>query len=147
MKSMLHFYSVFRYEDQQKSIVTEMVSISSGYSEPLASLGASLSRLDVITSLAMAAVSGLLQYVGQPQSPPWSCCLLLSPDTQADALEHLQKVWSVKLRLESSSEALHAKLLQRLGFLSWFPCFRMRQILKPLVKKRAHRADNMRSVN
>ena len=51
----------FRYEDQQKSIVTEMVSISSGYSEPLASLGASLSRLDTITSLAMAAVSAPTQ--------------------------------------------------------------------------------------
>ena len=39
-----------------------MVSISSGYPEPLASLGASLSRLDVITSLAMAAVSAPTQF-------------------------------------------------------------------------------------
>ena len=52
----------FRYEDQQKSIVSEMVSISSGYSEPLASLGATLSRLDVVTSLAMAAVSAPTQF-------------------------------------------------------------------------------------
>ena len=52
----------FRYEDQQKSIVSEMVSISSGYSEPLASLGGSLSRLDVVTSLAMAAVSAPTQF-------------------------------------------------------------------------------------
>ena len=77
MKSMLHFYSVFRYEDQQKSIVSEMVSISCGYSEPLASLGASLSRyednviimmmtllsrLDALVSLAMAAVSAPTQF-------------------------------------------------------------------------------------
>ena len=62
----LHTYiliiiSTFRYEDQQRSVVTEMVSISSGYSEPLASLGAALSRLDALTSLAMAAVSAPVQ--------------------------------------------------------------------------------------
>ena len=77
MISMMHFYSVFRYEDQQKSIVSEMVSISCGYSEPLASLGASLSRyednvmimmmtilsrLDALVSLAMAAVSAPTQF-------------------------------------------------------------------------------------
>ena len=56
------FFLGYRYEDQQRSIVTEMVSISSGYSEPLASLGASLSRLDVITSLAMAAVSAPIKF-------------------------------------------------------------------------------------
>ena len=61
---MLVTYLFFhiRYEDQQRSIVTEMVSISSGYSEPLASLGAALSRLDALTSLAMAAVSAPIMF-------------------------------------------------------------------------------------
>ena len=42
-----------RYEAQQKSIVQEMVGISAGYSDPMASLAGLLSRLDVVTGLAV----------------------------------------------------------------------------------------------
>jgi len=51
-----------KYEEQQKSIVAEMVSISSGYGEPMTNLGNIISRLDVVTSLAMAAVSAPVQF-------------------------------------------------------------------------------------
>ena len=51
-----------RYEDQQKEVVKEMVAISRGYSEPMANLGTILSKLDVITSLAVAAVSAPTQF-------------------------------------------------------------------------------------
>jgi len=46
-----------KYEIQQKSIVAEISSISTGYSDPLHHLGSVISRLDVIISLAIAAIS------------------------------------------------------------------------------------------
>merc|ERR1719150_2188776 len=51
-----------RYEAQQKSIVQEMVGISAGYSDPMASLAGLLSRLDVVTGLAVSAVSAPTPY-------------------------------------------------------------------------------------
>jgi len=58
-----------KYEEQQKSIVAEMISISSGYSEPMTNLGNIISRLDVVTSLAVAAVSAPVQYCRPNVSP------------------------------------------------------------------------------
>jgi len=51
-----------KYEEQQKSIVGEMITISSGYTDPMAHLGQVLSRLDVLVSLATAAVSAPSQF-------------------------------------------------------------------------------------
>jgi len=51
-----------KYEDQQKSIVSEMVAISSGYTEPMTHLGQVISKLDVLVSLAVAAVSAPTQF-------------------------------------------------------------------------------------
>eukprot|EP00092_Neocalanus_flemingeri_P017730 GFUD01019185.1.p1 GENE.GFUD01019185.1~~GFUD01019185.1.p1 ORF type:complete len:916 (+),score=230.63 GFUD01019185.1:47-2794(+) len=51
-----------RYEEQQKSIVSEMVAISSGYTEPMSHLGQVISRLDVLVSMAVAAVSAPTQF-------------------------------------------------------------------------------------
>ena len=46
-----------KYEELQRNIVNEMVAISSGYTEPMAHLGKVISKLDVLVSLAVAAVS------------------------------------------------------------------------------------------
>jgi DNA mismatch repair ATPase MutS len=46
-----------KYEELQRNIVNEMVAISSGYTEPMAHLGQVISKLDVLVSLAVAAVS------------------------------------------------------------------------------------------
>jgi len=51
-----------KYEDQQKSIVNEMVAISSGYMDPMTHLGKIISKLDVLVSLAVAAVSAPTQF-------------------------------------------------------------------------------------
>ena len=51
-----------RYEEQQKSIVSEMVAISSGYTEPMSHLGQVISKLDVLVSLAVSAVSAPTQF-------------------------------------------------------------------------------------
>ena len=40
----------------------EMVTISSGYTEPMSHLGLVISKLDVLVSLAVAAVSALTQF-------------------------------------------------------------------------------------
>ena len=37
-----------KYEEQQRSIVNEMVAISSGYTEPIFHLGQVISKLDII---------------------------------------------------------------------------------------------------
>jgi len=52
-----------KYEEQQRSIVNEMVGIASGYTEPMTHLGHVISQLDVIVSLAIAAVSAPSQFV------------------------------------------------------------------------------------
>jgi DNA mismatch repair ATPase MutS len=46
-----------KYEELQRNIVNEMVAISSGYTEPMGHLGQVISKLDVLVSLAVAAVS------------------------------------------------------------------------------------------
>jgi len=51
-----------KYEDQQRSIVNEMVAISSGYMDPMTHLGQVISKLDVLVSLAIAAVSAPTQF-------------------------------------------------------------------------------------
>eukprot|EP00090_Calanus_glacialis_P000024 TRINITY_DN10022_c0_g1_i1.p1 TRINITY_DN10022_c0_g1~~TRINITY_DN10022_c0_g1_i1.p1 ORF type:complete len:917 (-),score=322.44 TRINITY_DN10022_c0_g1_i1:110-2860(-) len=51
-----------KYEEQQRSIVNEMVAISSGYTEPMSHLGQVISKLDVLVSLAVAAVSAPTQF-------------------------------------------------------------------------------------
>ena len=46
-----------RYEEQQSSIVSEMVGVSSGYCDTMSHLGSIISRLDVILSFAVSAVA------------------------------------------------------------------------------------------
>jgi len=46
-----------KYEEIQKSVVQEIMEVSSGYSEPMLHLGHCISRLDCIVSFAIAAVS------------------------------------------------------------------------------------------
>ena len=45
------------YEDQQSSVVTEILQVSSGYCDTLSHLGTIISRLDVIVSFAVTAVA------------------------------------------------------------------------------------------
>ena len=46
-----------RYEVQQAAIVTEMMSVASGYTDLMVHLGSIVSRLDVAVSLAVAALT------------------------------------------------------------------------------------------
>lgn len=52
-----------RYESQQSAIVAEMLGIAAGYSDIMNQLGLLVSKLDVIVSLALAAVSAPTQFV------------------------------------------------------------------------------------
>jgi len=52
-----------RYEDQQKSVVAEVMDVASGYADPLLHLGRCISRLDCIVAMAVAAVTAPTQYV------------------------------------------------------------------------------------
>ena len=52
-----------RYEDQQKSVVAEVMDVASGYADPLLHLGRCISRLDCIVAMAVAAVTAPIQYV------------------------------------------------------------------------------------
>ena len=51
-----------KYEEVQRSVVKEIMDVSSGYSEPMLHLGSAISRLDCTVSLACAAVSAPTQY-------------------------------------------------------------------------------------
>lgn len=51
-----------RYEEQQKSVVVEVMEVAAGYTQPLLHLGRCVSRLDCIVALAVAAVSAPVQY-------------------------------------------------------------------------------------
>jgi len=51
------------YEQQQQAIVSEMLSIASGYSDIMNHLGMLISKLDVIVALSLAAVSAPTPYV------------------------------------------------------------------------------------
>jgi hypothetical protein len=46
-----------KYEDQQAAIVTEMMSVGSGYADLMVHLGDVISRLDVAVGLAVAALT------------------------------------------------------------------------------------------
>ena len=52
-----------RYEDQQKSVVVEVMDVAIGYTEPLLHLGRCISRLDCVVAMAVAAVAAPTQYV------------------------------------------------------------------------------------
>ena len=56
-----HVHLTKKYEEKQRSIVDEMVAISSKYTEPMADLGQVISKLDVLVSPAAAAVSAPTQ--------------------------------------------------------------------------------------
>uniref|UniRef100_A0A1B6FWF4 DNA mismatch repair protein MSH2 n=1 Tax=Cuerna arida TaxID=1464854 RepID=A0A1B6FWF4_9HEMI len=51
------------YTKQQEAIVAEVISVAAGYSQTLQSLGHLVAQLDVLTSLAMVAVSAPVPYV------------------------------------------------------------------------------------
>ena len=59
-----------RYESQQSAIVAEMLGIAAGYSDIMNQLGLLVSKLDVIVSLALAAVSAPTQFVKPEMFPP-----------------------------------------------------------------------------
>ena len=58
-----------RYEDQQKSVVAEVMDVASGYADPLLHLGRCISRLDCIVAMAVAAVTAPTQYVRPKMLP------------------------------------------------------------------------------
>jgi len=51
------------YDEQQKTIVDEIVSIASGYSDPLHHLGSVISRLDVIVAFSLLASTSASPYI------------------------------------------------------------------------------------
>lgn len=51
------------YEQQQSSVVKEILSVAAGYVEPLQSLNDALSQLDVLTSFAVCSISAPIPYV------------------------------------------------------------------------------------
>ena len=73
--------------------------------------------------LAVPAADQTILYAAQPQSPPWSFCLLLKQETAAGALHHLRKMWAAVLKLEESRAPAHKELLAELDVVRW-PCFR-----------------------
>jgi len=60
-----------RYEDQQKSVVVEVMDVAIGYTDPLLHLGRCISRLDCVVAMAVAAVAAPTQYV-RPRVLPTS---------------------------------------------------------------------------
>jgi len=58
-----------KYEHQQSAIVAEMLGIASGYTDIMNHLGMLISKLDVIVSLSLAAVSAPNQYI-KPEMLP-----------------------------------------------------------------------------
>ena len=73
--------------------------------------------------LAASATDQLILYAFQPQSHPWSVCLLLKPETASGALQRLKKTWAAVLKLEASHAPAHRALLAELDVVRW-PCFR-----------------------
>jgi len=59
-----------RYESQQSAIVKEMIGIAAGYADIMNHLGMLVSKLDVIVSLSLAAVSAPTPYVKPVVLPP-----------------------------------------------------------------------------
>jgi len=59
-----------RYEQQQAAIVAEMLGIAAGYADVMNHIGRVISKLDVIVSLSLAAVSAPTPYVKPNVLPP-----------------------------------------------------------------------------
>uniref|UniRef100_A0A1B6KJA7 DNA mismatch repair protein MSH2 n=1 Tax=Graphocephala atropunctata TaxID=36148 RepID=A0A1B6KJA7_9HEMI len=57
------------YTKQQEAIVTEVISVAAGYSHTLQSLSHLIAQLDVLTSLALVAVSAPVPYVRPVMHP------------------------------------------------------------------------------
>jgi DNA mismatch repair protein MSH2 len=55
-----------KYEDQQAAIVSEMMSVGSGYADLMVHLGDVISRLDVAVGLAVAALTAPTPFI-RPQ--------------------------------------------------------------------------------
>ena len=70
---------------------------------------------------AMQAAGEIWLFLYQPQSPPWSCCLLLVDDAagQGRALAHLKRVWETILALEASSLRERVAFAELLHFRHW----------------------------
>lgn len=52
-----------KYEEQQSTLVTEIILIASGYSDPMLRLGNLIAKLDVLVSFAQAAINAPIPYV------------------------------------------------------------------------------------
>ncbi|XP_053958336.1 DNA mismatch repair protein spellchecker 1 [Anastrepha ludens] len=52
-----------QYEEQQKSVVEEIIKVAIGYAAPLSSLNNELAQLDCLVSFAMAALAAPIPYV------------------------------------------------------------------------------------
>ena len=70
---------------------------------------------------AMQAAGEIWLFLYQPQSPPWSFCLLLVDDAagQGRALAHLKRVWETILALEASSLRERVAFAELLHFRHW----------------------------
>ncbi|XP_030378531.1 DNA mismatch repair protein spellchecker 1 [Scaptodrosophila lebanonensis] len=75
-----------QYEEQQQSIVAEIIQVAVGYSAPLTSLNNELAQLDCLCSFAVAARSAPTPYVRPTLLPPGSGKLLLK-DVRHPCLE------------------------------------------------------------
>ncbi|XP_017859257.1 PREDICTED: DNA mismatch repair protein spellchecker 1 [Drosophila arizonae] len=75
-----------RYEEQQQSIVEEIIQVAVGYAAPLTSLNNELAQLDCLVSFAIAARSAPTPYV-RPMMLPEGAGQLLLEDVRHPCLE------------------------------------------------------------
>lgn len=75
-----------RYEEQQQSIVEEIIQVAVGYAAPLTSLNNELAQLDCLVSFAIAARSAPTPYV-RPKMLPEGAGQLLLEDVRHPCLE------------------------------------------------------------
>ena len=74
------------YEQEQKSVVDELIKISSGYLDPLQNLNNLVSELDIYVSFSLVAMSSQSDYV-RPKLHPMGTGILRLKDSRHPCLE------------------------------------------------------------
>lgn len=74
------------YEQEQKSVVDELIQVSSGYLDPLQSLNNLVSELDIYVSFSLVAMSSQADYV-RPKLHPMGTGILRLNDSRHPCLE------------------------------------------------------------
>ncbi|XP_037957315.1 DNA mismatch repair protein spellchecker 1 [Teleopsis dalmanni] len=92
-----------QYEDQQKSIVEEIIQIAIGYAAPLTLLNSELAQLDCLISFAMAAQSAPIPYV-RPKMLEEGSGILVLKDVRHPCLELQEGVTFISNSIEFNKD-------------------------------------------